>query len=313
MKPVSAFCINRLVRLKIPALIHNFETFSLFPLLLLLIFQVSGCNIITDYPGFSRTRSGIYYRLNVIGEGDAYPLPGDYITVDLSYSTSADSLFFSARRKFQLEKPSYAGSVEECFTMMKAGDQADFILNANEFFIRTLGVTLPAFLNESDHIKISVKMLDVQSEQSYTTEKQAFLSWIEDFREHEKLKIQQFIIEEQLDAKPDSSGLYYITISEGTGKNIEPGDRIELHFEGKFLYGKFFDSTRERGEVFEFVYGQELQVLEGLERAVGRMREGEKALILMPSDLGFGQYGSSTGIIPPYTPLVYELEILSVK
>lgn len=281
--------------------------------IILFLFFSSSCEPSSDYPGFNNTWSGIHYRLNVIGESDVSPRPGDFITVDLDYSTVYDSVFFSARRKFKLNESSYRGSVEECFSMMHIGDNADFILNVNDFFKKTLGTVPPAFLEESDQFVISVDMIDIQTEQSYLQEKEAFLSWIEDFSEYEKVRLQQFIREEQMNVRPDSSGLYYLTLNEGFGKQVEKGDTIDLHYEGKFMYGKFFDSTVKREEKFEFVYGQEWQVVEGLEMAIGKMREGEKALVIVPSELGFGKEGSSTGIIPPYTSLVFEVELLNIR
>ncbi|MFO7922261.1 MAG: FKBP-type peptidyl-prolyl cis-trans isomerase [Bacteroidales bacterium] len=284
--------------------------------ILLLFFPgiiIPGCRNPSEYPGYTRTDQGVYYRLNVIGDGTISPLPGDYITVDLSYATPEDSVFFSARRKFQLEKPLYKGSVEECFAMMKAGDEADFILDPDDFFSLTLGTTVPAFMKESDFIRISVRMIEVQSEKSYMTEMQAFNSWAEDLRKYEAFKLQEFLNEKKLEADPDSTGLYYFILCEGTGKKIRPGDAVKIHYEGRFLDGRFFESTRERGEAFRFVYGQEWQVLKGLDTAIGRMHEGEKALVILPSELAYGSRGSSTGLIPPYTTLVYELEIITVN
>ena len=54
-------------------------------------------------------------------------------------------------------------------------------------------------------------------------------------------------------------------------------------------------------------------MIKGLEEAIGMMREGEKSLFILPSELGFGNQGSSTGIIPPFTSLIFEVEILKVS
>ena len=43
------------------------------------------------------------------------------------------------------------------------------------------------------------------------------------------------------------------------------------------------------------------------------MREGEKAKIIIPSQLAFGENGSSTGIVPPYTSVIYEVTMLKVN
>jgi FKBP-type peptidyl-prolyl cis-trans isomerase FkpA len=285
----------------------------LIPALVLFFTSPQACNMGSEYSGFSRAGSGIYYRLNSIGDSDRSPVPGDYLTVDILYSTLDDSLFFSARRKFRLEQPAYKGSVEECLMMMNMGDKAEFIINADDFFHYTLDAPVPGFLSKTGRIRISVNMLDIQTVQSYSSEMDAFLGWIEGLGEYERVRLQNYLKEEKLDVKPDNSGIYYIPLKEGRGKKVEPGDTIEVHYDGRFLNGRFFDSTRRTDEVFQYIYGHDLQVLEGLDRAIGLMHEGGRALVILPSELAFGEYGSSTGIIPPYTSLIYEVEILSVR
>jgi FKBP-type peptidyl-prolyl cis-trans isomerase len=106
------------------------------------------------------------------------------------------------------------------------------------------------------------------------------------------------------------NGLYFNTLQEVAGKPVEVGDIVTVNYEGRFLNGKFFDSTIKRNQPFEFIYGTEMQVIHGLEDAIGRMREGEKALVILPSELAWGEKGSSTGIIPPFTSVIYEVELI---
>ena len=47
--------------------------------------------------------------------------------------------------------------------------------------------------------------------------------------------------------------------------------------------------------------------------ALYKLKKGEKAKIILPSQLAFGDQGSSNGVIPPYTPLVYQIEIIDIK
>ena len=265
------------------------------------------------YPGYKKTKSDIYYKLHTVGEENYKAQVGDYITVDISYKRIDDSLFFSGRRKFQITPPSYKGSVDECFTLLAKQEKATFILSADSFFIRTLDAQLPKFISPSSDMKIVVEVLDVQTKNEYEKEKEAFLNWINDFGNYEKVILKQFIEEEKLDLKPTNSGLLYLVIEEGEGKRVEKGDTILVHYEGKFLNGKFFDSTKKRDDPFQFVYGQKWQVIEGLEEAIGMMKEGERALFILPSDMAFGERGSSTGIIPPFTSVIFEVELLSVK
>jgi len=282
---------------------------NVFSILLCLILFAS-CNIFNKYPHFSKTKTGIYYRLHKIGEDVKPPIPTDFITIDVKYSTSNDSVFFVGHRTFQLTEPDFKGSIDECFLMLSAGDSATFIIDANNFFTKTLQTKLPRFISSGDKLKVELRIDEIRTQEQYQKDKDDFLKWIEDFGEYEKTVLSRFINDEKIDVEPMENGMYYITTVVGTGKPVEPGDLVTVNYEGKFLNGKFFDSTTKRNQPFEFVYGSEMQVIGGLEEAIGRMREGEKALIILPSELAWGEKGSSTGIIPPFTSVIYEVELI---
>jgi len=271
------------------------------------------CDSRPDFPGYSKSRDGFHYKLRKIGDGNRLAQVGDYVTVDLAYKTLGDSSFFNGRRKFQLTQPQFRGSLDYCFLILEAGDAASFIISAADFFIRTLETSLPTFLNEEDLMIVDIDMIEIQSEADYLREKEAFLHWIDDFGEYERVLLAQFFSNEQINVVPSESGLYLINLHEGSGKQVKPGDTVEVHYEGRFLNGKFFDSTKMREEAFQFIYGQEWQVVDGLEKAIGKMREGDISLVILPSQLAFGERGSSTGIIPPFTSLIFEVEIKSVR
>lgn len=273
----------------------------------------NGCHPKSLYPEYSRNKNGIHYKLIQIGDNGIKAKPNDYITVTLTYRTLRDSLFFTGKRKFQITEPEFKGSIDECFIMMAEGDSASFIISADNFFINTLGSSLPTFIPANSNMKIDIMVNEIQTLNEYNKQKEAFLSWIEDFGEYEKILLKQYIEEEKLDIEPSKTGLYTINIKKGEGRKVAKGDTIIVHYEGRFLNGKFFDSTVKRKEPFQFVYGQEWQVIQGLEEAIGTMTEGEKSLFILPSDIAFGKEGSSTGIIPPFTSLIFEVELLEVR
>jgi peptidylprolyl isomerase len=100
----------------------------------------------------------------------------------------------------------------------------------------------------------------------------------------------------------------------GAGEKSGYGKRVELKYRGRFFSGEEFNSTeRLKNGVQDFYLGQEMQVIKGVEEALSFMSEGDKILLLIPSWLGFGVDGSSTGIVPPRTPIVYELELKKVN
>mgnify|MGYP006291217837 CR=1 FL=1 len=281
-------------------------------LLFFLILSFSSCDYFSKYPGYSKTNTGIFYQLFEIGEDTIKADYGDFITVHLTYRTMKDSLFFNGKRKFRLTPSTYHGSIEECFAMLYNGDSANFIINAERFFTKTLETDLPSFIKPGENMKVDIKMLDLKTAEEYKREKQEFLAWIEDFGEYERVVLKNYLEEKKLKITPLESGIYYLPVKKGNGKKVSKGDTITVHYEGKFLNGKYFDSTKDRKIPFEFVYGAEWQVIEGMEKAISVMEEGEKAIFIMPSELAFGVEGSSTGIIPPYTSLVFEVELLRV-
>ena len=279
-------------------------------LILLLLWHCSGSS---PYPGYSRGKEGIYYKLERIGETNRKARYGDYITADIQYLTMDDSVFFEGRRKLQLAKSGAKGSIEACFRMLTEDESAHFIISTAEFFSRTLAADIPEFLSSSERMKVHLSIIEIQTEEEYENEKEAFLNWINDFGEYEKVLLQQYLREEKLPVEPTKSGMYYLKIREGSGKKVAKGDTITVNYEGRFLNGKFFDSTIRRKQPFQFVYGTEWQVVKGLEEAIGMMREGEKSLFILPSELAFGTEGSSTGIIPPFTSLIFEVEIIKIN
>ncbi len=282
-------------------------------LLLVAAIILSSCHKSSEYKGYSVHKSGFDYQLIKIGDDSAKCKYTDYVTANITYKTLSDSVFFKGRRKFQISQPDYPGAIDECFTMLGKDDSASFIIPANNFFKKTLSTNLPVFLKDDDKIKINVALDDLQTLQQYNNEKIAFLNWIEDFGDYEKTILKQYLIESKFKIKPLPTGMYYLVVKTGNHKPVNMGDTVVVHYEGRFLNGKFFDSTRQRKDPFQFVYGQQWQVVKGMEEAIGLMHEGEKALFIMPSELAFGQSGSSTGIIPAFTSLIFEVELVSVK
>jgi len=281
---------------------------SLFILAFCLLFSCKN-----PYPGYKKAGEGIYYKLLMIGEQEKCCRFGDYVTASVAYATMNDSVYFSRIVKVEVIQPDFPGSVDKCFTMMCKQDSVQFIISALDFYEKTLEQTLPDFLSADGKMKISIHLIDVQTPEEYEREKEAFLHWIEDLGEYEKVLLKQYIREAKIEIPPMEDGIYYIVQQTGDGPVVAIGDTVAIHYEGHFLNGKYFDSTRRRNEPLQFVYGQQWQVIGGLEIAIGRMRNGDKALVIIPSELAFGVVGSVYGIVPPFTPVIFEIELINVK
>lgn len=289
--------------------IRKYQTILILAFAFLNVFQ--SCN--SDFPNYESTDSGLYFLYHKIGEKNSNANLKDYVTVDISYKTIEDSVFFNAKRRFQILKAAYPASIDECFTMLSVGDSATFILSADLFFEYTLERSLPSFIDSLSFFKVDIEMLEIISEERFIKEKEEFLGWIEDFSIYEKIRLSNFLTDCTNDYQTEKQGLYKSIQTEGTGLSVQKGDTLVLDYEGRFLNGKIFDSTKKRNRTFEYIYGTEWQVIRGMELAVSQMKDGEKSIFILPSELAFGETGNSNGAIPPFSTLIYEIELLEVR
>ena len=151
-----------------------------FLVIIAIFMTLSSCNYFSKYKGYSKTKTGIYYKLIQFGESSDKASPGDYITVDITYKTILDSVFFEGRRKLRITEPAFPGAIDECFLMLAEDEMASFIISANDFFSKTIETTLPAFIQPEDPMKVDIDVIDIQTEEEYIMEKEAFLHWIDE-------------------------------------------------------------------------------------------------------------------------------------
>jgi FKBP-type peptidyl-prolyl cis-trans isomerases 1 len=104
------------------------------------------------------------------------------------------------------------------------------------------------------------------------------------------------------------SGLEYKVLKEGTGKIPSSTDRVRVHYTGRTIDGKVFDSSEQRGEPAEFGVNQ---VIPGWVEALQLMPEGSRWQLVIPSDLAYGEHGAGDAIAPNST-LIFDVELLKV-
>lgn len=102
-----------------------------------------------------------------------------------------------------------------------------------------------------------------------------------------------------------ASGLQYKVITEGTGAKPKAADTVTVHYEGKLIDGKVFDSSYERGEPVSFRLNE---VIKGWTEGVQLMNTGSKYELYIPSDLAYGETGNPN--IEPNSVLIFTVELL---
>ncbi len=111
--------------------------------------------------------------------------------------------------------------------------------------------------------------------------------------------------------KKTESGLRYKIIQKGSGAKAKKGSKVSVHYEGSLLSGKVFDSSYKRKEPIDFQLGVG-QVIPGWDEGIALLEVGDKARLVIPSDLAYGSAGAG-GVIPPDATLLFDVELMDVK
>jgi FKBP-type peptidyl-prolyl cis-trans isomerase FkpA len=114
-----------------------------------------------------------------------------------------------------------------------------------------------------------------------------------------------------------ASGLQYEDTLVGGGETASAGHQVTVHYTG-WLYdagapqnrGRKFDSSKDRGDPFDFALGDG-EVIRGWDEGVQGMKVGGTRVLTIPPELGYGSRGAG-GVIPPNATLVFEVELLGL-
>ncbi|MBE0661237.1 MAG: FKBP-type peptidyl-prolyl cis-trans isomerase [Bacteroidales bacterium] len=262
-----------------------------------------------EYPGFKKTESGIYYKIHVDNEQGELAETGDILSMQMIYRTE-DSVLFDTQTSNQpmtlpLMEKQYEGDIYEALATLKVGDSATFILDAENFFLKTAGMPqLPEFITSGSKLYFDVKLITARSEAEIETEKNLLM---DERLGLEPQELADYLATNEITVAPTESGLYIIEKEKGSGASFKIGDRIKAHFIISTVNGSQLYSTYDQGQPMEVEIGKDFDN-DGITEAIETMKKGTKATVIVPSNLAFGREGRGE-MVPPYTTMVYEVEI----
>lgn len=111
------------------------------------------------------------------------------------------------------------------------------------------------------------------------------------------------------EAKKTTTGIRYVVLREGEGDRPIPGDKVNVLYVGRLLDGKIFDQATDPAQPFTFRIRREM-VIEGWDQILQLMKRGEKRLVIIPPELGYGTRGQPPKIGRSAT-LIFEIELMS--
>ena len=269
------------------------------------------------FKGFTKTKTGLYYKITTKNSEGTVPQEGDYLYFEVAFDADFDStLVFPVREMESPLMPSlFEGDVHEAYSLLKEGEEGEFYIKADSFFMYFMGIMPPPTVTPESMLHFTIKLKEVKPKEVYEQEmevkEQERLALIVQRKEEEKVELSKYIAEQKITVKPTASGLYFIEKVKGKGAKAENGRMVTVHYTGKLLDGTVFDSSVERGEPMEFVMGHGM--IAGFTEGVSLMKEGGKAVFVIPSDLAYGERGSHNALIGPCTPIVFEVELLKVS
>lgn len=107
------------------------------------------------------------------------------------------------------------------------------------------------------------------------------------------------------------SGLYYIKTETTDREQAMAGNVVKVHYKGMLTSGKVFDESYSRHEPLQFPLGAG-NVIAGWDEGVALLRKGEKATLIIPSYLAYGEKGVE-GAIPPNEPLIFDIQLIDFQ
>ncbi|RZK83074.1 MAG: peptidylprolyl isomerase [Pedobacter sp.] len=291
---------------------------------------------------YKKADGGLMYQIHTDG-GKEKIKEGDVVKLNFIQKNERDSVIFNtwdleSPQVFPVAKKTYGGDMNDVLTLFGEGDSATFKLDLDTMAARTGQPKQPQ--NAKDrYLVFTVKVEKVfkknagEADADFQKRAQEFfqkdyLAAQEKAKNAEAAKIKNYIEENKLKVQTTASGLNYIITNPGSAQKPVLGDTIMLNYTGKLAVkrdGKYtiFDTsdkkTAEDAKIYNAMVKYEPRpftigaAIPGFDEGYQLIGKGGKITVIIPSKLGYGEGGQPMAKIGPFSPLVFDIEIVDIK
>lgn len=265
----------------------------------------------SEYHGFKHFKNGVHIKMLALGDEDRPCANGDFISFRIEALTITDTPLV-IKDFHQIPEADINGSeaFKEVLIGANEGDSLMLEGTAGDLGLDLLFV--PDLFPEPKKVYIlKVSILSVLSDIDLR-EIRAQQRLLEDREMLEQSELTALLDSLKLTNDHFVDGIYVKHSREGKGNRVKSGAQVTVHYIGSFGDGRTFENTY-LGNPLVFQSGKPDQVLVGFAIGLARMKEGGEATFVIPSAYGFGEKGSSSGIVPPFTTLIYKVKLVKVE
>ena len=284
----------------------------------------ASCGLVKAQAPVKTTAKGARYQIIDAHPGDRIK-PNDVVTFNLAIKTEKDSLLMSSYQRgkpftAQVQPAQSIDDLMDIFPQLALKDSVRIMIPSDSLF-KDREQDRPPFLAKKASVVYTLKIEKIQSLEEAIAEKKAAE---EKMKADEQARITKYVSDLGPTVKTTASGLHYQIVKPSAKPKPLPGDTLLVNYIGRTLEGKVFDTNLQEEaqkagvfqpgrpyEPFQFVV-KSGQVIPGWDEGFLLLNQGSKAKLIIPSKLAYGPNQSGPDIAP-YSPLVFDVELISVK
>jgi len=276
---------------------------------ILLTFFLLGCNS-PDYEGFKRVHDSVHFQRITLGDDTRKVDEDSFVSLTIAVSSIDDSLMLEKRvKRVQFGSAEWPKDIKSLIATSNEGEELTIIGSVKDLQVKDWFSPVDVGMDNS-LLKLNLFINEV-AEASVLLQVRAEERLWSDFEMQGQLSFQNALDSLHFDESDLHEGIYFRSQSDGEGSSIKSGGTALIHYRTYLANGLLIDDTY-KDEPFEYHVGKPDQVLKGFAQAIAMMKEGGKAQFLIPYKLAYGDKGSSSGIVPPFSAIIYEAELMKV-